>query len=251
MDTSMNANWNSRLLALLLAITTLSASAQLPDESRDVDAEGTLAGPRGPRAVYVDYGLGLILPGGATDTLQNEGWSNNFWYGVQLHRNLNNTFGAGIELAYVRNSYSLAQDTINPLAGNLVNDQQRYIQNGLGLMVYGRVQLANNGNNQGRYLDVGVFSNLWLGERLHTKNEVDPAVTGNGANVAESDLKKLDYTNALTYGGFARVGFGSFYLFGRYRASDLFTANDNVNNGVKLSEFERISVGIGFSVFTQ
>ena len=244
----MKVNWNNGLLTVLMLALTLTLHAQLPDESRDVGSDSELRGPRGPRAVYVDYGLGLILPGGETDVLQNEGWSNNFWYGAQLHRNFNNTFGAGIELAYVRNSYRLAQDTINPLVEE-VNDKQRYIQNGLGLMVYGRVQLSNNGNNQGRYLDVGVFSNLWLGERLHTENELDPA--GNGANVVESDLKKLDYTNALTYGAFARVGFGSFYLFGRYRASDLFTANNNVNNGVKLSEFERTSVGIGFSVFTQ
>lgn len=246
----MNVNWNKALVMGLLILAPWMAQAQNPEFEKDVDEqmEEPLAGPRGPRAVFVDYGWTMILPGGESDSLQNEGASNNFWYGVMLHRNFNKVLGGGIEIAYTRNSFHIAQDTLNPMVGQVLNDRQRFIQNGIGTMLYLRLQISNKGNNLGRYVDLGGYADLTLSERLYSKNEVDPAQNA-GVEIIKVDQKKLDYTNNYNYGVYARVGFGALSLVGRYRLSDVFTASDNINAGVKMTEFERLSVGISLTIF--
>lgn len=246
----MSSFWTKALALAFIGVWVVPASAQDTIVDKDVDAqiEEPLEGPRADFTVFVDYGLSVILPGGEVDTIQNEGFSNYFWYGVLMQRNLGGHFGIGGNVNYVRSVHRVAQASNNPLNYGNINNTQKLVHNGLGVSGHVRLYLTNRGNNLGKYIDAGAYANYYIGERMTTVNDGDLA-SPFGAEEVETNLTKLGYVSNLEYGGMARIGLGAFYFFGKYRLSDLFVANSNMNDGVKLPEFERLSIGVGLSVF--
>lgn len=247
----MKQQWIKYVMAGMCATAAISGWAQEPSTERDVDEQlqEPMEGPRGDKVFYGDYGLLLILPGGETDSLQNEGWSNTWWYGLVYQRNFSRWFGLGGELAFTRSAYRVTQNVDSLPWSDTGNDVQKFIQSGFMGSVHARLQLSQRGNNMGRYLDLGAYTEFYVGDRLYTKNEVDPALN-NGATEIRTEQRKLDFVNAANYGVYARLGFGAFYLSGRYRLSDVFQASNNINGGAKIPEFERLAVGIGLLFYT-
>lgn len=246
----MNSLWNKTLALLCVTLMGGTLLAQEPVMDQDVDQqlEQPLEGPRADFTVFVDYGLGVILPGGETDSVQNEGFSNYFWYGVLMQRNLGGHFGIGGNVNYVRSMHRISQAENNPLNYSQIHAKQKLVHNGIGVSGHLRFYLTNRGNNLGKYIDLGGYANFYLGERMTFVDEGELATDVGGEEI-ETNIRKLTYVSNLEYGGMARIGLGAFYFFGKYRLSDMFTPFDGFGDGSKLPELERLSVGVGLSIF--
>lgn len=192
---------------------------------------------------FLSYGQGIPME--EADSLQTEFGSAFFEYGTRMKWKVNKWFAVGSELSYQFLSYNIKQDSLKNLLGmGQVNDSQRLKRHLLNGGAYIRFNFGQRGNHLGKYIDLGGFGSWAIGSRLTVKRTDDPATQNFSSKDQTYTFRKLRFTSPFEYGVNVRFGFNKVIFWGRYRMSDLFRANDDINNGRLLPSLTPLTAGI-------
>lgn len=234
------------LLAIQLAVSaqkTLLHKDVLKQNERNTKPD---YGPNGNWYLTNVMGFSMTLPMNESDSLgiRNSVSSNQLYYGVRYKGKINEYFSAGFDMFYMRQGFRIKQDSArNLLSLGHENNKQRLAFHNIGLSAYARINFDKRGNYLGKYIDFAGELHYVVGERMFTKNHVDPALN-NGASMMKTNASKLDYTRNIQQYGVVRFGWSHVVLSARYRITDLFNASQNINAGMKLPELPRLSIGL-------
>jgi hypothetical protein len=117
------------------------------------------------------------------------------------------------------------------------------LTNNLGGDVFLRFNIGKRKNTVGNYIDLGAYGEWVYGSSWKMINEYagtvgSPLEFKRGVFTAEN----LEFLESINYGLQARIGYGKFVLFGKYRMSDMFTQNfkDNISG----TDLPRLIVGL-------
>jgi len=241
---------------LFLVVVNLQTNAQNTVLKKNVAKqnernERALESPNGKFFTSTFYGVSFILPVMENDSMaiRNNLSSHQLYFGSRYKLKLNEYFALGADLLYMRHAFRIKQDSsTNLLSLGQLNNKQRLAFHNLGLGIHLRINFNKRGDYLGKYLDLGAESQYVIGERLFTRNNVDPNLNG-GASTIRLNQSKLDYTESLQHFVVVRLGWSKILLSARYRISDIFIASGNINGGSQLPELPRFSIGLEMNVW--
>lgn len=182
--------------------------------------------------------------------IRNSLSSHQMYIGSRYKWKLTEHFALGADLSYMRHAFRIKQDSsTNLFSLGQLNNKQRLAFHNVALGLHLRINFNKRGDYLGKYLDLGAESQYVVGERMFTRNNVDPTLNG-GASTIRLNQSKLDYTKDLQHFAVVRLGWSKLLLSARYRISDIFSASGNINGGVQLPELPRFSIGLEINVWT-
>lgn len=235
------------LIALLLSIYQIQAQETLLKKDvrkQTLRNEKPDFGPNGTNYFTNVLGYSFILPLHESDSLRTRNSSGQVIWAMRYKRKLNEYFSLGYDMLYMYQTFRIKQDSaMNLLSPGFENNKQRLSSHNIGIGVYARINFDRRGNYLGKYIDLAGELHYVVGERLFTKNNVDPS-TNAGASRVKTNASRLDYTRNIQQYAVARLGWSHVVLSARYRVSDLFNASQNINAGMKLPELSRLSIGL-------
>lgn len=231
-----------------LCLLQISASSQNHYFEKDVDEqiENEDEGPNTGFANFINFGYGVIIPNSENDSMSIN-YGDGLRFGNLYLWNIKKRFGAGFNLDLYYQSYNIKQDSAKNLYSlGFENEKQRLSMFKVDLAPVIRIKYGKGGNGVGKYIDLGGYGSVNFSYTEFLRNDLDPKLN-KGAEQSEVYLKKLKYLERFEYGLSGQLGFKNFVIWGRYRVSDMFKEYEGVNNGNQLPDLPRLTVGIGFS----
>lgn len=214
--------WNNLLMISLIfavnyiTVKNLDAQEIVIQESIDDDMFSRDRGPNGKH--YFTSFLRFTVP-----ISQSDEWAVKSFgvigldFGGRYKRRICEFYSTGLDLYLSRHGYALKQvNKIKPY--DLLDkwDKERILVTSLGGVWYHRINFNRRGNYLGRYLDLGIYCNLYLQTRRRLKGEHDSIYI-------KAVDKSRDLLSKSEYGIQAGIGFNTIKLFGQYRV------NHNIN----------------------
>ena len=125
---------------------------------------------------------------------------------------------------------------------NSIYDKEKIMSNNLGGDIFMRFNIGKRTTKVGNYIDLGGYGDwAYRTSREVTVDAVDPN-DPIGSEYSTSTNFRLNYLEKINYGLQARIGYGKFVLFGKYRLSDMFT--DEFKTAVSPTDLPRLIMGI-------
>jgi len=231
------------LLGLLLAlsISIFSLSQEVIVE-RDVEEERSEDEENNIKNIF-RYGVHILSS--ESDSLRITNVSPSLYYGSNGLIRLSKWNSLGIQLGFQVDNYKINQDSLtNLLSLGVENDRQRIHHYTAKLGLSDRIHLGKHGLKEGSYIEFGAFGSIRLTSRMLIRNELDPSAIGSfGAERVDAVFRRLQFVELLGYQAFGAIGRNNFSLYGEYRLSDIFKADESINQGRKLTELPRLNVG--------
>ena len=166
--------------------------------------------------LYIGYGL-VAGPAGAGAGLRYGSASSELRGGGRLKFRLTQSVALNLDLGYVYQRYTLAQNGQKTLPTPVLHHTENLGLHQLYSEVGVRLNVGRRGNVVGSYLDL-LASGGWVAGTSHT-TEDDP---GPGIGAVETIEYGLPYLRRWTSGVGARLGFDRYALTSRYRLSPAF-----------------------------
>lgn len=241
-------------LGLLLTATAAQAQTVVMQQDVNQDTLETSWGPNKRHHIqrYIGFGLGIgtedrSFAGKELNDVKYGFGTGNIMLGMRYKFRLAEHYALGLDLGYNRQSYNFKQrdDKFFPAPGKF--DKERLTLHNVALEAYQRINFGRRGNHLGKYLDMGAYGE-WNFSNVHLiKDEVEDPLANGGARKIKAKYKNLTYLHNLNYGVSARLGFGRWVVFGRYRLSDMFAQNklkQVLETTETYPELPRLTVGI-------
>ncbi|TGE28769.1 hypothetical protein [Hymenobacter metallicola] len=205
---------------LLTAAGPVGAQRILLQENPAVDTVKSVFGPN--RAFYnhfyLGYGFVAGKPAAAGAELRYPA-SGELVLGLRNKFRLSQGLALGLDLRYARVAYHLAQKA-QKLVPNAAQHHREYLATPQAqLEGFARLNYGRRGNVIGRYVDVGGWGGWVISTAHHYEDR-----PGNGAKRITVTEHGLSYLRRWSYGVGLRAGSSRYALTGRYRLSDVFTA---------------------------
>jgi opacity protein-like surface antigen len=202
----------------------------------------------GPNSKFFQSGvLGFAwtMPINTNDSLEvtNDINSNQLVFGNRYKLKLNEYFALGMDIVYMRQGFSIRQGNTNLLSPEHIHKKQRLAFHNLAVGGHVRINFQKRGDYLGSYVDLGAELHWVMAERHFTLDKVDPS-QHQGAEKIRIQSSHLDFTRDIQHYAVARFGVNTIIASARYRFSDIFNASENINNGMKLPELPRFSIGV-------
>lgn len=163
--------------------------------------------------------------------------SGKFGLGYRYKYKLLSFYNIGFDISYKRLNFNLKQSEDKVVPNDILHDKERLAMNNFDLELYQRFQIGKTGNMIGFFIDMGAYVGYVYGAKHVTKDEIEDDDLYK-AELRKVINKKLNYTENLTYGVKARVGYNRFSLSGTYRFADLFISSYD------FPELPRFTVGL-------
>lgn len=165
-----------------------------------------------------------------------------FDIGVRYKLKILERWEMGLGVRYTREAYALKQNDEKVVFGDQQYQKEKLILNDIGGNLYTRFVFGKRGNFTGTFLDLGVFGDFSAGKRHLTVYEFDDPNTA-GAREIKSKRKGLTFVEDLHYGFMARIGYGRYAFYGRFRYSDLWK-----DDGIAEAYPELPRFNVGFQI---
>lgn len=187
------------------------------------------------RRHYSHSWIGIRFVAGSPENQGADVYTGRSWaieYGYRYKRRFSDIFSAGVELQANQYAFHMKQSDHKLVPDPLLHKKEKlvFLQTGLGM--YQRINFDRRGDYIGRFLDIGVYG-YWLPHVRHITHNETPE--GERIRIRRT---RMDYPHRFGYGVMARIGINNLVLSGRFRYSDLFTADSG------LPELPRWSVGL-------
>jgi hypothetical protein len=213
------------LFNLLLGIFCWIGSTHLLGQTvileRDIIAQDTVVDEYGKNKKHFIHGLvglGFIIGPSSPGIPMQYGNSMYFHFGGTYKHKIDNHRSLGTDLLLQFAWYRLKQDSSKRFPNTTLNRRERYSIPVLTWNLFGRWNFDKvRGDNLGRYVDVGIGSNLVYRATHQTKNP-DPITGGN----IEILREELDYIAPFYWTAFTRVGYYGIQLYLCYRITPVF-----------------------------
>jgi len=231
-----------------LFILLLALMFALPGFSQEEGEKEDKFGANKTHFVHSYLSLGFMTPpaeGEGADILY--GKSHSITYGVRYKFKLADFFALGAGINYTYNVWHLDQNDTKTIPTPITYDKEKILSNNLGGDAFLRFNIGKRNNTVGNYIDLGGYGEWAFGTRSKVTTNFDDPNVVNSAEYATATLINLNYTEKINYGLSARIGYGKFVLFGKYRMSDVFTENFKASIDSE-TELPRLIIGleIGF-----
>jgi hypothetical protein len=143
-------------------------------------------------------------------------------------------YALGYELEYRLSNFRYSKIHDNqPL-----HDKDRLLTHSLALSCFQRFNFDKRGNYIGKFMDMGIYSELPFSKSNILIDNIDTLSSGQQKLI----LTHLKFMNSINYGVLARVGFNRVVLFATYRLSDIFKASFN------RMDLPRLSAGLQIGI---
>ena len=200
-------------------------------------------GPNKTHYIHSHLNVGFMLPpaeGDGADILY--GKSHIFTYGVRYKLKVVDFFAIGAGLNYTYQAWHMDQSASKLVPDDIIYDKEMIKSNNLGGDVFMRFNIGERNDKVGNYIDLGAYGEWAYGtSRETTINATDPSAPL-GSEYSTATNFHLNYLEKANYGLQARVGYGKFVLFGKYRMSDIFT--EEFKTAISTTDLPRLIVGI-------
>lgn len=232
----------------MIGLASLPLSAQEEGQTEEDtdnygrDLEDLTLKKRGPnldRYGHLFIGYGFILGESETDSASIIPLtSSTFTLGWLSKWRLNRWYELGFDLNYQYSSFKLEQDSSKIVPNRILHKREKLVFNRLEVAPFQRFKFRNRYHSTGTFLDLGIY----FGYNYRIKHQTVERDRLPGASKTRTVSFGLDYTEDLTYGLMARIGFNRFIFYARYRYSDLFTDSSD------LPELPRFNVGLKLGI---
>ncbi|MCF6366003.1 MAG: PorT family protein [Bacteroidales bacterium] len=230
------------IFILIVCIYSFSGIAQETKDDNKNKSEKKF-GANNTHYVHSYLNIGFMMPlteGEGADILY--GKSHTFTYGARYKFKIADFFALGTGINYTYKVWHLSQVDTKVVPGDMMYDKEKIRTNNLGGDVFIRFNIGKRDNTIGNYIDLGAYGEYaYAISREVTINANDPN-NPLGSEYITVTYFHLNYLEKLNYGLQARLGYGKFVLFGKYRMSNLFT--DNFKTAISTSEFPRLIIGL-------
>lgn len=242
---SRNHNFISRLVFVLLLLVPFAVQSQETILFHNVNKD-TSEGDFGPnRKHYWQRIVQLGFHFGETDSSGSDivlGKSFEVLTGIRYKRQFGAFYALGWEWDVSFSNYRIAQTDEKVFGGQITHKKEKLAMVKTGMSVYQRFNFAfKRGNHLGKYLDLGVYADAQFFRRYIVSDAIDPAY---GFGKHRTALGKISWMNNINYGVEARIGVSFFYVFGKYRLSEMFKRLPSF----PYPELPRFTVGFGFEI---
>jgi len=198
--------------------------------------------------VHSHLSLGFMMPlpeGEGMDLLY--GKSHSITYGVRYKLRIADFFALGAGLNYTYNVWHIDQNDSKSIPSNILFDKEKIYSNNLGGDAYIRFNVGKRTNTIGNFIDLGGYGEWAYGRLWKTTINNDDTENPLFSEFTTTTSHKLDWLEKINYGLSARIGYGKFVIFGKYRLSDVFTKDFKEDLATDV-EFPRLIIGfeIGF-----
>lgn len=230
----MKLNFRSLNFAALLSLiicfsfSSLPVIAQGPLMSRVV-AEDTSLGDRGQNLRKYNHwfvNLGFLTPH-SNNHYVKYGLSNELGFGYRTKRKISEHYAIGLDFSYQYRNYSLKNLVKYPGVDSLNVTRERYVQRGIQVDFYQRINYGKRGNFLGKYVDLVVWGELpfW---NFHTYKFSMPVSQNAYGKNGKITLRNFNWDETFLYGVQLRIGFNKNILYANYRLSNLFTGSSGL-----------------------
>ncbi|MFI5205039.1 MAG: hypothetical protein ACHQF2_11140 [Flavobacteriales bacterium] len=182
---------------------------------------------------------------GETDSMGSDielGNSFEFLTGFRYKRQFGAFYAIGFQLDVSYSNYRIKQTDEKVFGGQVEHDKEKLSLLKTGMAFYQRFNFAfKRGNHLGKYLDLGVYSDVQFYRRYILIDKIDPLY---GFEKHRTAFSKMTWLNNINYGVEARIGISFFYIFGKYRLSDMLKHVTSF----PYPELPRFTVGFGFEI---
>ena len=200
-------------------------------------------GPNKTHFVHAYLSLGFMTPpteGEGADILY--GKSHLITYGVRYKLKLAEFFALGAGVNYTYQVWHMKQVDTKLIPDNTLSDKEKLMSNNLGADAFLRINIGKRKNTIGNYIDLGAYGEWAYTTSRKLTNDADLANDPSGFDYATATSYKLNYFEKINYGVEARLAYGKFVLFGKYRLSDIFT--QDFKDAVSVTDMPRLIVGL-------
>lgn len=163
-----------------------------------------------------------------------------FDIGVRYKLKILERWEMGLGVRYTREAYALKQNGEKMVFKDKQYQKEKLILNDIGGNLYTRFVFGKRGNFTGTFLDLGVFGDFSAGKRRLT---VEDKPKKEGVREIKTKEKGLTFVEDLHYGFMARIGYGRYAFYGRFRYSDLWKDGDIAGDYPELPRFN-----VGFQI---
>ena len=115
-----------------------------------------------------------------------------------------------------------------------------------------RIKLARNSRDTYKFMFEGGFNfGINTGSTAKTRFEVDVDGDGSFDTFSTTKVRKIDDLELLRYGPYGRIGTNWIQIYGFYRLSDIFEADQTFNNGISdinYPAFPALEIGVSLSL---
>jgi hypothetical protein len=216
-------------LILIFSALTLGLSAQPQSVlSRNValDTAQALKGPNLKHYSQTFYKVGFMVPA-EDNKYMKYGRSYELGIGYRYKRKINNWYALGYEASYFFSSYSLRNFLNYPISDTVSIRSERYMQRGVNVSLYQRINYGRRGNYLGKYIDLAIWaeSPFWNKHKYRFEQQGFQRFFATDGNLS---LRRLPWDNLFNYGTQVRLGFNKISFYGTYRLSELFNNKQNL-----------------------
>lgn len=196
---------------------------------------------------YLQFGFMVPLPNHDSLGLKENLSSTLFEVGYRYKHKLGETFSTGIDFGYNFSKFNIKQSReSNLLSPGFENKRQSIRIHALSAGVYVRINFGKRGNIIGKYLDLSGNVQYTLRDDMLVRNSAEP-----GVGVASEKIKnvyiQLPFVRDFHYFGTVRFGWNFVSLFAKYRLSEIFTADESINENRVLPNLPPFQVGVEIS----
>ncbi|MEQ8910042.1 MAG: hypothetical protein RIC95_12665 [Vicingaceae bacterium] len=230
----------STIMLFLMPHLLLSQEEEVDKYGRDIE-ELTLK-KRGPNLdqyshIFLAYGF-LVGPSENDSAEIVGGSSSSFMLGYLFKWRMTSWYELGFSATYHYSSFHLKQDSSKVVPNRELHRQEKIVFNNIQVAPFQRFKIRNRYHSTGTFIDLGGY----FGYHYRTKHQTRENNRNPGTRRTRTVNLGLKYTENLSYGVLARVGFNRLMLYGRYRFSDLFTDESG------LPELPRFEFGLKIGI---
>ncbi len=216
------------LLLVLLLISAGSISAQGPLMNRTV-AKDTAMGNRGPNLKKYRHwfvNVGFLIPHSNNHYLKY-GLSNEIGFGFRTKRKIAEHYAIGLDFAYQYRNYNLKKFINYPGVDSLNVTKERFVQRGIQMGLYQRINYGRRGNFLGKYIDLVIWGEVpfW---NLHSYRFSSPESQKMFGKNGKIVLRNFEWDETFLYGVQLRIGFNKSIIYGNYRFSQMFSTSSGL-----------------------
>jgi hypothetical protein len=170
------------------------------------------------------------------------GKSHSITTGIRYKLKFTEVFAIGADLNYTYHVWHLKQTDNKQIPNNVLYDKEKLLNNNLGADAFMRFNIGKRTNSVGNFIDLGAYGEWNYSNARKYYIYVDMQGDPRAFDYYITSQRNLAFLEKINYGLTARVGYGRYVLFGKYRITDMFTPEFKV--AISSTEFPKLIVGL-------